>query len=62
MSPLSLRSAILFSCTASTFLVLGRAPGAINLRLRDIETAITAEGKPGRDKKLVIRPVGLSHA
>ena len=31
--------------------VLGRAPGAVNLRTRDIETAIAAEGKPGRDLK-----------
>ncbi|MGA0593799.1 hypothetical protein [Enterovirga sp. CN4-39] len=28
--------------------VLGRAPGAVNLRTQDIETAISATGKPGR--------------
>ena len=32
-------------------LVLGRAPGAVNLRTRDIETAITADGKAGRELK-----------
>lgn len=57
MSP-PLRNLILFTCTASAFAVLGRAPGAITLRLRDIETAITADGKPGRDKKIAIRPIG----
>ena len=31
--------------------VLGRAPGAINLRTRDIETAIAADGKAGRELK-----------
>jgi hypothetical protein len=52
------RHAILFGCTLSTFMVLGRAPGAINLRLRDIETAISSEAKLGRDKKIATRPVG----
>ncbi len=45
------RSLILIVCTGSAFVVLGRAPGAVNLRTRDIETAITAEGKQGRDRK-----------
>ncbi|NNM73335.1 hypothetical protein [Enterovirga aerilata] len=40
---------ILVLCTGATMVVLGRAPGAVNLRTRDIETAIAAEGKPGRD-------------
>ena len=31
--------------------VLGRAPGAVNLRTRDIETAIAAETKAGRELK-----------
>ena len=31
--------------------VLGRAPGAVNLRTRDIETAIAADGKAGRELK-----------
>ena len=56
MSSPAFRTFILCGCTLSAFLVLGRAPGAINLRLRDIETAICAEGK--RDKKLAVRPVG----
>lgn len=58
MSPPALRNVILFTCTVTAFMVLGRAPGAINLRLRDIETAISAEGKPGRDKKVALRPIG----
>ena len=58
MSSPAFRTLILCGCTVSAFLVLGRAPGAINLRLRDIETAISSEGKPGRDKKVAIRPVG----
>ncbi len=45
------RTFILVMCTAATMVVLGRAPGAVNLRTRDIETAIAAEGKPGRDLK-----------
>jgi hypothetical protein len=57
---LSSRNLILFACTASAFIVLGRAPGAISLRLRDIEAAISAEAKPGRDKKVAIRPTGGS--
>jgi ABC-type tungstate transport system substrate-binding protein len=31
--------------------VLGRAPGAVNLRTRDIETAIAGETKTGRELK-----------
>lgn len=45
------RPVLLVLCTAASFCVLGRAPGAVNLRTRDIEVAITAEGKPGRDLK-----------
>ena len=45
------RTLILVICTGATMVVLGRAPGAVNLRTRDIETAIAAEGKPGRDLK-----------
>lgn len=58
MSVPALRHLVLFGCTLATFVVAGRAPGAVNLRLRDIETAITAEGKPGRDKKIATRPAG----
>ena len=57
MSP-TLRHVILFGCTLSAFAVLGRAPGAINLRLRDIEMTISADGKVGRDRKVAIRPIG----
>jgi hypothetical protein len=42
---------LLVLCTASTFVVLGRAPGAVNLRTRDIETVIAAEGRAGREIK-----------
>lgn len=62
MSSPALRTLVLFGCTLSTFMVMGRAPGAINLRLRDIETVIAAEGKSGRDKKVAIRPTdGVIH-
>ena len=46
------RTTLLFACTISTFLVLGRAPGAVNLRTRDIETEIAAERRSGRDQRL----------
>ena len=42
------RTIILVMCTGATMAVLGRAPGAVNLRTQDIETAISATGKPGR--------------
>jgi hypothetical protein len=45
------RPLLLVLCTASTFVVLGRAPGAVNLRTRDIETVIAAEGRAGREIK-----------
>ena len=45
------RPFLLVVCTLSAFVVLGRAPGAVNLRTRDIETVISAEGKAGRDLK-----------
>jgi hypothetical protein len=57
MSPFQ-RHVIFVACTASALVTLGRAPGAINLRLRDIETAISIEAKVGRDKKVVVRPNG----
>lgn len=41
-------------------MVLGRAPGAINLRLRDIEAAISAEGTSAGDKKVALRPIGTT--
>lgn len=54
MLMLSARSCFLLLCTVSAFVVLGRAPGAVNLRTRDIETAISAEGKSGRMKKPIV--------
>ncbi|MBM0206174.1 hypothetical protein JNW90_26535 [Micromonospora sp. STR1s_5] len=45
------RPILLMLCTASTFVVLGRAPGAVNLRTSDIETVISADGKAGREIK-----------
>ncbi len=45
-----LRPLLLVLCTAASFLVLGRAPGAVSLRTRDIETVLTADGKTGRDR------------
>lgn len=46
------RSLILVLCTGASFLVLGRAPGAVTLRTRDVETEIAASGKGGRDTRL----------
>lgn len=48
---LSPRSVLLLLCTASAFMVLGRAPGAVSLRTRDLETSISTEGKTGREKR-----------
>jgi hypothetical protein len=45
------RTLLLVVCTGATMVVLGRAPGAVNLRTRDIETVIAADGKAGRDLK-----------
>ena len=54
MRVLSWRFALLSLCTVSAFVVLGRAPGAVNLRTREIEFAIGAEGKSGRIKKPIV--------
>ncbi|MDB5591718.1 hypothetical protein [Enterovirga sp.] len=52
--PLSLpRTLLLFLCTAAAFVTLGRAPGAVSLKTRDIEAAIQGEGRSGRDKRSV---------
>ena len=51
MLVLSPRSLLLLMCTLSAFTVLGRAPGAVNLRTRDLETTISTEGKTGREKR-----------
>lgn len=45
------RSLILVICTASSFAVLGRAPGAVNLRTKDVETEIAGSCKAGRDAR-----------
>jgi hypothetical protein len=45
------RSLILVVCTAASFLVLGRAPGAVTLRTRDVETEITCPCKASRDAR-----------
>ncbi len=60
MCDLSARNLLLCMCTLSAFAVLGRAPGAVNLRLRDIETTIACDAKSGRDKKVAIRPHGAN--
>lgn len=52
MSSRIARATLLFLCTLSTMAVLGRAPGAVNLRTRDIETEITAERRGSRDLRL----------
>ena len=48
------RTFLLFLCTVSAFVTLGRAPGAINLKTRDLETIINSEGRTGRDKRAAI--------
>jgi hypothetical protein len=50
MLPLT-RSFGLLVMTAVTFVTVGRAPGAVQLRTREVETFILAEGKTGRDLK-----------
>ena len=35
-----------------TFVTLGRPPGAVQLRTRDVETEISASGKAGRELKM----------
>lgn len=45
------RPVALFLFVAVAFVTVGRAPGAVQLRLREIETLILAEGKSGRDLK-----------
>ena len=37
--------------TAATFVASGKAPGAVQLRTREVETFIAAEGKTGRELK-----------
>jgi hypothetical protein len=41
----------LFLVTAATFATSGKAPGAVQLRTREVETFIMAEGKTGREFK-----------
>ncbi|WP_375461650.1 hypothetical protein [uncultured Enterovirga sp.] len=48
------RTLLLFFCTVSAFVTLGRAPGAVSLKTRDIETLIQGEGRSGRDKRALI--------
>jgi hypothetical protein len=36
---------------AITFVTIGRMPGAVQLRTRDVEISIQAEGKRGRESK-----------
>jgi hypothetical protein len=48
---LSARHFGLLLVTAATFVTSGRAPGAVQLRTREVETFIMAERKTGRDLK-----------
>ena len=52
MFPDRFRTLLLFLCTLCAYEVLGRTPGAISLRTRDMEVQLTAAGRPGRDLKL----------
>ncbi len=42
----------LFLLLAITFVTLGRIPGAVQLRTREVELMILAEGKSGRETKV----------
>jgi hypothetical protein len=48
----------LFLLLAITFVTLGRVPGAVQLRTREVELSIMAEGKRGREPKA--RPSWIS--
>lgn len=48
---LLLRPLVLVVCTTASFLVLGRAPGAVTLRTRDVEVEIASPCKANRDAK-----------
>lgn len=41
----------LLAVTAATFVTSGKAPGAVQLRTREVEAFIMAEGKTGRELK-----------
>lgn len=52
--PVTLPRTILFLCTVSAFVTLGRAPGAISPKTRDLETILSGEGRSGGDKRATI--------
>jgi hypothetical protein len=41
----------MFVLLAITFVTIGRMPGAVQLRTREVELSILAEGKRGREPK-----------
>lgn len=45
------RSVILVVCAGCSLAVLGRAPGAVNLRTRDLETELAAESRHVRETR-----------
>ena len=61
---LSSRTFALFLFVSVAFVTVGRAPGAVQLRTREIETLIRSEGRAERDLKTKLawieRPAGLS--
>jgi hypothetical protein len=59
MLPLT-RETGLFLLLAITFVTIGRVPGAVQLRTREVELSIMAEGKRGRETK--VRPAWIAGA
>lgn len=49
------RGLILAACTASAFLVFGQAPGAVSLRTREIEAAVSAETTRAFKRTRIVR-------
>jgi hypothetical protein len=48
--------------TAATFVASGKAPGAVQLRTREVETFIMAEGKTGRELKTRYAWIDRTHS
>jgi hypothetical protein len=48
----------MFLLLVITFVTIGRMPGAVQLRTREVELSILAEGKRGRETK--VRPAWIA--
>lgn len=56
------RSLLLLLCTIAAFVTLGRAPGPVQLKTRDLEIAIAGETRSGRDRRAMVIWLGGSGA